>query len=110
MCNLEMGCLIVLEMYCSSLLCSNLLEIFVLVCLIIWDDVIILQFLVLVCICLKLYLTLGACAGGLQYLDCVCVSVCLSVRTISAIPLDKTPQKGHHKNQRPMGKILKKAF
>ena len=52
-------------------------------------------------------LTLGACAGGLQYLVCV---VCLSVQTISAIALNKTPKKGHHKNQRSMGKILKKVF
>ena len=36
---------------------------------------------------------------------CVCVSVCLSVRAISAIPHNKTPKKGYHKNQRPMGKI-----
>ena len=35
------------------------------------------------------------------------VCVCLSVRTISAIARNTTPKKGHHKNQRPMGKILK---
>ena len=40
---------------------------------------------------------------------CVCLSVCLSVR-FPVIPLNKTPKKGHHKNQRPMGKIFKKAF
>ena len=52
-----------------------------------------------ICICL---LTLGACAGGLQYLVCVCV--CLSVWAISAIPHNKMPKKGHHKNQCPTGK------
>ena len=37
---------------------------------------------------------------------CVCVCVCLSVRAIFGIPHNKTPKNGHHKNQRPMGKIL----
>ena len=36
--------------------------------------------------------------------------VCLSIWVISAIPHSKKPRNGHHKNQHPMGKILKKAF
>ena len=38
---------------------------------------------------------------------CVSVSVCLSVRAISAIQHNKM---GHHKNQHPMGKILVTAI
>ena len=36
--------------------------------------------------------------------------VCLPVRAISAIPYNKGPKNGHHKNQCPMGKILKGRF
>ena len=60
------------------------------------------------------YLTLGACTGGLQYLVgvCVCVrlSVCLFAWTISAIARNKTPKKRHHKNMCPMVEILEKTF
>ena len=37
----------------------------------------------------------------------MCGCVCVSVRTISAIAHN---EKEHHKNQRPMEKIFKKAF
>ena len=38
----------------------------------------------------------------------VCVTVCVSSAN-SAIAPNKTTKKGHHMNQRPMGKILKGA-
>ena len=48
-------------------------------------------------------INLSTCAGRLQYLVCVCLSD-MSVRMISAIACNKTPKKGHHKNQAPYGK------
>ena len=48
--------------------------------------------------------------GYSTWFVCMCECVGLSVQMISAIACNKTPKKGHYKNQHPMGKIFKKAF